>query len=66
MNIYLSVDQTPEGSFQLSINMEDENGRGHGYRIHGPKYDGRSKTITRHKVTPRDVEEIERYLVHVR
>lgn len=66
MTITFSIDQTPEGSLQLSINTEDEDGGGHGYRIHGPKYDGRSKTIIRHILTKRDAEEIKRYLVHVR
>ena len=60
MTIYFSIDQTPEGGIQLAIN--DDCG---GYRIFGPKYDGRSKTIGRHKLTPRDVEEIKRYLARV-
>jgi hypothetical protein len=58
--VYLTVDQTPEGSFQLSIG--DENG---GYRIAGPKFDGRSKTILRHVIRPRDVTEIGQYLAAV-
>jgi hypothetical protein len=58
--IYFSIDQTPEGGIQLAIN--DDSG---GYRICGPKYDGRSKTIVRHQLTPRDVEEIKRYLADV-
>ena len=55
--VYLSIDQTPEGGIQLSINAD-----GAGYRICGPKYDGRSKTIGRHKVTERDVQELRSYL----
>jgi hypothetical protein len=54
--VYLTVDQTPEGHFQLSIG--DENG---GYRIAGPKFDGRSKTVMRHEIRPRDVSEIGQY-----
>jgi hypothetical protein len=55
--VFLTVDQTPEGRFQLSIG--NENG---GYRIAGPKFDGRSKTIMRHEIRPRDVSEIGQYL----
>lgn len=55
--IYFSIDQTPEGGIQLSIN-----GGGTGYRICGPKYDGRSKTIGRHKITERDIDEIRAYV----
>lgn len=58
--IYLSIDQTPEGALQLSVN--DENG---GYRIFGPKYDGRSKPIRKHEITERDVSEIGSYLIRV-
>lgn len=58
--IYFSIDQTPEGGLQFSIN--DENG---GCRICGPKYDGRSKTIRRHEIQPRDVEELKGYLSRV-
>lgn len=59
--VYLSIDQTPEGAIQVSINDE-----GGGYRISGPKYDGRSKTIRRHKITDRDVQEIGAYLALVK
>lgn len=55
--VYLTVDQTPEGHFQVSIG--DENG---GYRIFGPKFDGRSKTIRKHELSERDVSEIGSYL----
>jgi hypothetical protein len=58
--IYFSIDQTPEGHLQLAIN-----GDGHGYRISGPKYDGRSKMVTKHVLTPRDVEELRWYLALV-
>lgn len=58
--IYLTIDQTPEGALQLSINDE-----GGGYRIFGPKYDGRSKTIRKHEITMRDVSEIGQYFTRV-
>lgn len=57
MSVYFSIDISSEGSLQLSI--DDGNG---GYRICGPKYNGGSRTIRRHKITPRDVEEIRAYL----
>lgn len=56
-DVYLSIDQTPEGGLQLSIN-----GGRSGYRIFGPKYDGRSVTLSKHKLTKRDIEEIRTYL----
>lgn len=37
-------------------------GGSHGYRIAGPKYDGRGKTLLKHFVTERDVAEIIGYL----
>jgi hypothetical protein len=55
--IYFSIDETPDGLIQLSIN--DPNG---GYRICGPKYAGHSRTIKRHEITARDVREIRAYL----
>lgn len=55
--VYFSVDRTPEGGTQLSIG-----GGRSGYRICGPKYDGRSETVVRHKLTKRDIEEIRAYL----
>jgi len=58
--VFLTVDQTPEGRFQLSIGDDSV-----GYRIAGPKFDGRSKTIMRHEISPRDVSEIGEYLVLV-
>jgi len=58
--IYFSIDQTPEGHFQLAIN--DESG---GYRICGPKYDGRSKTVKKHELSARDVAEIGQYFTKI-
>ena len=60
--IYLTVDRDEiTGGTQISIN--DDNG---GYRIAGPKYCGMSKTIKRHVLTKRDVEEIRSYLKQVK
>ena len=55
--VYFSIDQNSEGQIQLAINY-----RGHGYRICGPKYDGRGRTIKKHKLTMSDVNEIRSYL----
>ena len=64
MKIYLSVDKREcDGALQISINAEDENGGGHGYRIAGPKYDGRGVTLLKHYITERDVSEMVQYLV---
>jgi len=58
MKIYFSVDRDGwTNGLQLSI--ENENG---GFRIAGPKYNGRSKNLQRHEITQRDAEEIRRYL----
>jgi len=60
---YISVDRRgSDGSFQLSIGEEDENGAGAGYRITGPKYVGDSKTILKHYITKNDVHYIRAYL----
>jgi hypothetical protein len=60
---YISVDRREcDGGLQISIGSEDEDGGGTGYRIAGPKYDGRGKTLLKHYVTERDVREIEGYL----
>lgn len=60
--IYFSVDRTPDGRFQLSINDES----GSGYRICGPKYIGQSTNVARHQIVDRDVDEIRRYLTVAR
>jgi hypothetical protein len=60
---YISVDQREyDGALQVSVGVEDENGGGHGYRIAGPKYDGRGKTLIKHFITDRDAREIIGYL----
>jgi hypothetical protein len=62
-DIYLSVDRDElTGGIQLSIN---EDGSG-GYCLAGPKYCGMSKTLKKHILSKRDVEEIRRYLRKVR
>jgi len=58
--IYMTVDQREDGALQLGINASDV-----GYRIAGPKYDGSSKTLIRHKLTRFDVEVIRSYLRRV-
>lgn len=62
--IYLCVDRT-RGAFQVSINVRDADGGGHGYRICGPKYDGTATPVVEHRLSERDVVEIERYLAAV-
>lgn len=63
--IYISIDQRGDGRLQLSIGQQDAAGGGHGYRIAGPKYDGSSKTLLRHTITPNDRREIFSYLRRV-
>lgn len=43
--------------FQLFIG--DDHG---GYRIFGPKYDGSSRSLYKHRLTSRDIQEIRKYL----
>jgi len=62
MTVYISIDQRSDGQLQIGINKEDPDGGGHGYRIAGPKYDGSGKTLLKHKITKRDVDEIRSYL----
>lgn len=63
MPITITVDQREcDGGFQLSINKENPDGGGHGYRIAGPKYDSGGKTLVRHVLTKRDVDAIRAYL----
>ena len=51
--VFFSIDENADGIIQLSINCGSV-----GYRICGPKYDGRGRTIRKHIVTLRDVEEL--------
>jgi hypothetical protein len=67
MAIYISVDRrTYDGTLQISIGQQDDDGGGHGYRIAGPKYDGSGKTLLRHVITARDKEQIISYLRQVK
>jgi hypothetical protein len=59
--VYFSIDENADGLIQLSIERE-----GIGYRICGPKYDGRGRTIKKHKLTAADVKEIRSFLSSVR
>lgn len=43
---------------QLNIATLDENGRGGGYRLAGPKYNGSSKNLLRVELDERDATEI--------
>lgn len=61
--LYISVDRRAiDGALQISIGQQDPDGGGHGYRLAGPKYDGRGMTLLRHYLTERDIEEIRSYL----
>lgn len=59
--VYFDIDEFQTGDLQLSINV-DANDIGYGYRLAGPKFDGTSKNVLRHKLTVRDINEIREYL----
>ncbi len=59
-DVYFTIDENPDGIVQLSIRH-----KGGGYRICGPKYAGNSRTIRKHVLTKRDVEELRDYLDRV-
>lgn len=61
VGVFLSVD-TAHGAHQLSIDVDYEGGGGHGYRVAGPKYDGTSCSVMRHRLTQRDISELRVYL----
>ncbi|MGW1121093.1 hypothetical protein ACWD5B_28950 [Streptomyces tanashiensis] len=44
--------------YQLSLNAVDDDGRGHGYRLMGPKYIGRSRNLRTAELDERDANEI--------
>jgi len=51
---------------QLSVNVYDDRGGGHGYRIAGPKYGASGSVLElRHRMTPRDARELISYLERV-
>jgi len=45
-------------AYQLSINAMDGENSGHGYRLMGPKYLGRSKNLRTEELTQRDADKI--------
>ena len=59
--VTLSVDKSG-GRIQVSINVSDADGSGHGYRLFGPKYTGDSTPVGDEVLTQRDVREIMSYL----
>lgn len=52
-------------AYQLSINAVNDEGRGHGYRLMGPKYVGRSRNLRTVELTQRDADEIRAVLDEV-
>lgn len=49
------------GSLQLSVDYEDGCG-GHGYRLAGPKFAGKSKLLLRRALNQSDISELRTYL----
>lgn len=65
--VYITVDRDGwTKGIQVSIESVDEDGGGHGFRIAGPKYNGSSTTLVRHRLGSRDIAEIERYLTRAK
>ena len=60
--VFFTVDCHELGGLQLSINVEDKDGSGHGYRIAGPEYSGGSATLPKHVIDKQDISEIRQYL----
>lgn len=58
--VRISVHSTPEGAIQVSIGDGDT-----GYRISGPKFDGRSTLVYEHVVTKSDAKLIAQYIDEV-
>ncbi|WP_069766002.1 hypothetical protein [Streptomyces sp. LUP47B] len=52
-------------AYQLSINAMDGEDSGHGYRLMGPKYLGRSKNLRTVELSQRDADEIRAILDEV-
>lgn len=59
--IKLDRDGVTKG-LQLSIDLENENGGGVGYRLAGPKFNGSSTPVFKHALNEWDAIEIRRYL----
>ena len=53
LNVY---NRYRDGATQVSIDEEEADGSGYGYRIAGPAFDGRSNMIIRKVLTKADVE----------
>lgn len=52
-------------AYQLSINAMDGETSGHGYRLMGPKYAGRSRNLRTEELTQRDADKIRAILDEV-
>ena len=52
-------------AMQLSIDAENEQGFGTGYRIAGPTFIGDSELLMKKTIKPRDAKEIRHYLDQV-
>jgi hypothetical protein len=63
--VTLTLDKSGFGSYQISINLVDEQGHGHGYRLLGPKYLGDSTELSVVTLDERDAQEIREYLDHI-
>lgn len=50
---------------QLSIDVEDANGGGSGYRLDGPKFNGSSKALLRCRIDERAAQQMRAYLDRV-
>ena len=68
MTTKITIEVSRDGwtrGLQVSINLLDEDGNGHGYRIAGPKFNGSSKALLTETLDAGDAEEIRRYLEHI-
>lgn len=52
-------------AYQLSLNAMDGESSGHGYRLMGPKYVGRSRNLRTAELGPEDADEIRAILDEV-
>lgn len=53
------------GGLQLSVDVVEGNGSGHGYRLIGPKFNGSSKPLLRHTLTESDALNLRGFLDEV-
>lgn len=66
--LVLSVDQAPgfgDRGHQISLGLFDEDGRGSGVRLYGPKYAGNSKTLVETELYAHERGKIRQYLDEV-